>query len=221
MVDAYNNNKPFDEFSIEQLAGDLIPEAKITQKVASGFNRNHATSDEGGAIAEELRVQYVVDRVQTTANVWMGLTMECSQCHDHKYDPISQEEYYHFYAFFNNHTDPGMQTCRGNQNPVVEVISEEQQKKKAEAQEKVKAITKKLENRKKAAKGDFDKWADEQFLEIASGQEKEPIEPAGLVAHLPLDSFEKNLTKDLVRKKDKTASTEKPKSRKKGNSAEV
>ena len=216
VVDAYNNNKPFDEFSIEQLAGDLIPEATLQQKVASGFNRNHATSDEGGAIAEELRVQYVVDRVQTTANVWMGLTMECGQCHEHKYDPISQEEYYHFYAFFNNHTDPGMQTRRGNQNPVIEVVSEEQQKKKAVAQEKVDAITKKLDDRKKAARGDFDIWADEQFLEIASGEEKEPIEPAGLVAHLPLDSFEKNLTKDLVRKKGQNRLHGKAKAQKEG-----
>jgi len=201
VVKAYNSNKPFDEFSIEQLAGDLIPEASLDQKVASGFNRNHATSDEGGAIAEELRISYVVDRVQTTANVWMGLTMECSQCHEHKYDPISQEEYYQFFAFFNNHTDPGMQTRRGNQAPVIDVISEEQQKKKAEAEKILQGITQKLEERKKAAIKDFDKWSDEQFLEASTGEKKESIEPAGLIAHLPLDNFEKNLTKDLFRKK--------------------
>ena len=201
VVKAYNTNKPFDEFSIEQLAGDLIPEASLDQKIASGFNRNHATSDEGGAIPEELRVSYVVDRVQTTANVWMGLTMECSQCHEHKYDPISQEEYYQFYAFFNNHTDPGMQTRRGNQSPTIEVISEEQKQKKAEAEKQLADLKKKLDERKKAAKKDFDKWSDEQFLEAASGEKKEAIEPAGLIAHLPLDSFEKKLTKDLVRKK--------------------
>jgi len=96
----------------------------VQQKIASGFNRNHATSDEGGAIPEELRVEYVVDRVRTTANVWMGLTMECAQCHDHKYDPISQEEYFQFFAFFNNHSDPGMQSRKGNQAPVVEVLTE-------------------------------------------------------------------------------------------------
>ena len=96
VIKAYNSNMPFDQFTIEQIAGDLLPEATVSQKVASGFNRNHATSDEGGAFAEELRVEYVADRVQTTANVWMGLTMECAQCHDHKYDPISQKEYYQF-----------------------------------------------------------------------------------------------------------------------------
>ncbi len=78
VIAAYNANKPFDEFTVEQLAGDLLPEATVDQKIASGFNRNHATSDEGGAFAEELRVEYVVDRVQTTSKVWLGLTMECA-----------------------------------------------------------------------------------------------------------------------------------------------
>ena len=102
VLNAYKNNMPFDQFSIEQLAGDLLPEATEAQKIASGFNRNHATTDEGGVIAEEFRVEYVVDRVKTTGNVWMGLTMECAQCHSHKYDPFSQEEYFQMFAFFNN-----------------------------------------------------------------------------------------------------------------------
>jgi len=91
VLNAYKNNMPFDQFTVEQLAGDLLPESTVEQKIASGFNRNLATTDEGGVIAEEFRVEYVVDRVKTTANVWMGLTMECAQCHSHKYDPISQE----------------------------------------------------------------------------------------------------------------------------------
>jgi hypothetical protein len=113
VLNAYRDNMPFDQFTIEQLAGDLLPEATLNQKIASGFNRNHATTDEGGAIAEEYRVEYVVDRVKTTGNVWMGLTLECAQCHSHKYDPISQEEYYQFYAFYNNNDSwrqPG--SCR-------------------------------------------------------------------------------------------------------------
>ena len=99
IVDAFNLNMPFDEFSINQLAGDLIPNANDQQQLLAGFNRNNGTTDEGGAIAEEYRVEYVVDRVKTTSTVWLGLTMECGQCHDHKYDPISQEDYYRFYAF--------------------------------------------------------------------------------------------------------------------------
>jgi hypothetical protein len=132
VLNAYKDNMPFDQFTIEQLAGDLLPEATLNQKIASGFNRNNATTDEGGAIAEEYRVEYVVDRVKTTGNVWMGLTLECAQCHSHKYDPISQEEYYQFYAFYNNNADPGMQTRKGNQAPVVDVVGQDQQKKKAE-----------------------------------------------------------------------------------------
>ena len=121
VLNAYKSNMPFDQFSIEQLAGDLLPNATLSQKIASGFNRNHATTDEGGVIPEEFRVEYVVDRVKTTGNVWMGLTIECAQCHDHKYDPISQEEYYQFYAFYNNNADPGMQTRNGNTAPMLEI----------------------------------------------------------------------------------------------------
>ncbi|MDE0575709.1 MAG: DUF1553 domain-containing protein [Opitutales bacterium] len=198
---AYRDNMPFDQFTIEQLAGDLLPEASLDQKIASGFNRNHATTDEGGVIAEEYRVEYVVDRVKTTGNVWMGLTMECAQCHSHKYDPISQEEYYQFYAFYNNNADPGMQTRRGNQAPVVDVVGQDQQKKKAEIEKQHKELAKKLDSRKKDAKALFMQWAEEQFLEVVDKGEKKPLEPGGLVAHLPLDSFEKNLTRDLVREK--------------------
>ncbi len=128
LIEAYNANQPFDQFTVEQLAGDLLPEATPAQRVASGFNRNHATSDEGGAIPEELRVEYVVDRVKTTANVWLALSLECGQCHDHKYDPISQREYYQFFAYFNRTTDPGIQTRNGNQAPVMRLSSEAQEK---------------------------------------------------------------------------------------------
>ena len=122
-IRAYNDNKRFDQFTIEQLAGDQIENADTEQKVASGFNRNHGTTDEGGAIDEEYRVEYNVDRVKTTSNVWLGLTMECAQCHDHKYDPISQKEYFQFYAYFNINSDKGMQTRNGNSAPMIKVPS--------------------------------------------------------------------------------------------------
>ena len=102
VINAFNQNMPFDEFAIEQLAGDLLPNATREQKIASGFNRNHMINFEGGAIADEYQVEYVVDRVEATSNAFMGLTMGCARCHSHKFDPITHKEFYEFFAFFNN-----------------------------------------------------------------------------------------------------------------------
>ncbi len=107
VINALNRDLPFDEFTIEQLAGDLLPDATLDQRIATGFNRNTKINDEGGGDAEEYRTKAVKDRVATTATAWLGLTMNCAECHSHKYDPISQEEYYRFYAFFNNSADGG------------------------------------------------------------------------------------------------------------------
>src|SRR5262249_6867805 len=93
-INALHRNLPFDQFTIEQLAGDLLPSATLEQRIASGFNRNHMINFEGGAIPEEYQTAYIVDRVNTTGTVWLGLTIACAQCHDHKYDPITQKEYY-------------------------------------------------------------------------------------------------------------------------------
>lgn len=127
VLNAYANNMPFDQFTVEQLAGDLLDSPTKSQLVATGFNRNHGTTDEGGAIDEEYRVEYIVDRVKTTSMVWLGLTMECAQCHDHKYDPITQDDYYRFFAFFNQTPEKGMQTRNGNEEPRVMVPSDSQQ----------------------------------------------------------------------------------------------
>ncbi len=107
VINAFNRNMPFDQFTIEQLAGDLLPNATLEQKVATGFNRNSKINDEGGGDAEEYRTKAVKDRVATTSTAWMGLTMMCAECHTHKYDPITHEDYYRFYALFNNTTDAG------------------------------------------------------------------------------------------------------------------
>ena len=101
VIGAFNANTPFDRFTLENLAGDLLPGAAAGQKIASGFNRNHRYNEEGGSDPEEFLVAYAVDRTNTTATVWLGLTLGCAQCHDHKYDPVSQKEYYQVYAFFN------------------------------------------------------------------------------------------------------------------------
>jgi hypothetical protein len=133
VIDSFNHNLPFDRFTIEQLAGDLLPNATAAQKIASGFNRNHMINFEGGAIPEEYHNAYIVDRVNTTATVWLGLTLNCCQCHDHKYDPFTQKEFYQIYAFFHNVPESGLDGARGNAAPLLKLPSKAQQ----EALEKV------------------------------------------------------------------------------------
>jgi hypothetical protein len=123
VIDALNRNMPFDQFTIEQLAGDLLPNATVSQKVATGFNRNHMLNGEGGRIPEEARVDYVVDRVDTTATVWLGLTLGCARCHDHKYDPFSQKDYYKLFAYFNNVTENGAVEGNGLSPPWIRLPS--------------------------------------------------------------------------------------------------
>lgn len=127
VIDAFNENMPFDQFTIEQLAGDLLPAATLDQRIATGFNRNHMVNNETGIIEEEFRVEYVADRVDTTATVWMGLTLRCARCHDHKFDPISQKDFYRFFSFFNNVPDRGLSGSRGNSSPLLKVPTAEQQ----------------------------------------------------------------------------------------------
>ena len=110
VIRAFNRDLPFDRFTIEQIAGDLLPSATLDQRVATGFHRNTMANTEGGIDDEEFRVAAVVDRVNTTMQVWMGTTMACAQCHDHKYDPYSQKEYFRLFAFFNNTADRGGST---------------------------------------------------------------------------------------------------------------
>ena len=102
VIAAFNENKPYNEFIVEQLAGDLLPEATLAQKIATSFNRNHGISNEGGAIEEELRIEYAADRVSTVGTAFMGLTMSCTRCHDHKYDPVTQDDYYSMMSFFDS-----------------------------------------------------------------------------------------------------------------------
>lgn len=108
VVDALNRDLPFDQFTIEQLAGDLLPSATVEQRVATGFHRNTQINQEGGIDPEQFRIDSVFDRVATTGTVWLGLTIGCCQCHDHKFDPIEQKEYYQFFAFFNNQDEPSL-----------------------------------------------------------------------------------------------------------------
>ncbi len=149
VLKAYRDNMPFDRFLREQLAGDLLPDATLMQKVASGFNRMHVTTDEGGAIPEEYLVEYAVDRASTTSSVFMGLTLGCARCHDHKFDPISQEDFYGLFAFFNSVEEPGLysQTPDANRayEPFVRVPSAEQASQLATLEGEIEALTNRLD----------------------------------------------------------------------------
>lgn len=140
LVNSLNDNKPFDQFTIELLAGDLLPDASEEQILASGFNRNHMYNGEGGRIAEETRVENVFDRTETTSTVWLGLTMTCARCHDHKFDPISQQEYYNLYAFFNNTSETGRGGTRGSAQPSKGYISPPHRKELAEIEDDIASL---------------------------------------------------------------------------------
>ena len=136
VIRSFNANKPFDQFTIEQLAGDLLENPSREQLVATAFHRNTSTNTEGGTIDEEFRSVAVVDRTNTTMAVWMGTTMGCAQCHTHKYDPITQEEYFQFYAFFNSTADNDLPTDA----PLLEIFSGEQEREIKELKEKISDI---------------------------------------------------------------------------------
>ncbi|MBM4067760.1 MAG: DUF1553 domain-containing protein [Planctomycetes bacterium] len=127
VIDAFNDNMPFDRFTIEQIAGDMLPRPTLNQRIATGFNRNHRGNSEGGVIPEEYAVEYVVDRVDTTFTVWLGLTMGCCKCHDHKYDPLSQREFYQLFAYFNNVPERGKAIKYGNSPPFIKAPTRAQQ----------------------------------------------------------------------------------------------
>ncbi|MEE3285235.1 MAG: PSD1 and planctomycete cytochrome C domain-containing protein, partial [Planctomycetota bacterium] len=121
LIRSLNHNMPFDRFVVEQMAGDLLPDRNFYTQVATGFNRNHRINSEGGSIPDEWIVEYVADRVETMGTLFLGLTLTCSRCHDHKYDPIKQKDFYRFFAFFNTIAEAGLGPNNGNSPPFIKV----------------------------------------------------------------------------------------------------
>ena len=189
VIDAFNENMPYDQFVTWQLAGDLLPEATLQQKLATGFNRNHPMTAEGGVIDEEYRIEYVADRANTTSRAFLGLTMDCARCHDHKFDPISQAEYFKLSAFFNNVKELGMTGDDGNAGPLLLLPTDEEKTRIRELRDQITALEQALKERSQEVE--------------SSGQHTGATLPpnalsSGLSAHFPLDQLQDQETPNVV-----------------------
>jgi hypothetical protein len=184
VIEAFNRNMPFDRFVTWQLAGDLLPNPTREQLVATAFNRNHMQSQEGGIVEEEYRVEYVADRVDTLGKAFLGVSLECARCHDHKYDPVLQTEYFRLFSFFNSVDESGQAPYSGMPSPTVILKDEAARARLGDLREEIRSI----EDQVRADHPSFDRgfgaWL--ARLERASGPVMER-EPPGLIGHLPLD----------------------------------
>jgi hypothetical protein len=188
VIDAFNANMPFDQFTIEQLAGDLLPGATLSQRIATGFHRNHMLNDENGAIPEEYLCEYISDRVTTTATVWLGLTIGCARCHDHKYDPLSQRDFYRLYAFFHNVPENGLGGRSGNAPPVIIAPTRLQQDELDKLAALIAALETNLTQRASQAARDQAAW-EAQALAKTGALNRPPQDAA---VHVTLDGAEQD-----------------------------
>ena len=179
VIQAFNSNMPYDQFTVKQLAGDLLPNATTEDKIATGFNRNHMINFEGGAIPEEYLAEYVADRAETTSTAFMGLTMGCARCHTHKYDPLTHKEFYQFVAFFNTVNEEGLDGREGNAKPFLKLPTPEQEKYEKQFKEAIAADDKLLKS-DEVVKG-FEEW--KQSL----AAQRPFINRDGLIAHYEFD----------------------------------
>ncbi len=170
VINAFNANQPFDEFTREQLAGDLLPEPTLAQQVATGFNRCNMTTNEGGIIDEEYLVLYARDRTETTSLVWLGLTTGCAVCHDHKFDPLTQKEFYELSAFFNNTTQPVKDGNRKDTPPIIRLASEDERPRYRELQALVAEGRSEVARIKRDHRSEFDAWL-ASFAKVAATAE--------------------------------------------------
>ena len=171
VINAFNADMPFDQFTIEQLAGDLLPNPTTEQLIATAFNRNHMITEETGVIPEEYRVEYVADRVRTTSTVWMGLTAGCAQCHDHKYDPLTQREFYQLFAYFNQLPEKGIDGGKQkNAAPELRLPTPEQTAQLAEWQTRIRDTQSKLSALPKVGEDSAKKSLDDELKQLRESE---------------------------------------------------
>ncbi|MCO6456937.1 MAG: DUF1553 domain-containing protein [Pirellulaceae bacterium] len=183
VVESYNRNQPFDQFTVEQLAGDLLPNVTPQQRLATGFNRNNMLNFENGALAEEYLVEYVADRVVTTSTVWMAQTLQCARCHDHKYDPFTQRDFFQLFAYFNNVPEQGLDGRTGNAAPLLKTPTPQQQWRHDDLQRQLAACQEAWRQRSAEAVAARRAW--EQALGEGRGDSSLP--PPGALASFALD----------------------------------
>ncbi|MBX2843723.1 MAG: DUF1553 domain-containing protein [Flammeovirgaceae bacterium] len=189
VIEAFDKNMPFDQFVTEQIAGDMLPNPSKDQILATAFQRNHPMTAEGGIVDEEYRLEYVFDRAITTSRAFLGLTLECSRCHDHKYDPLTQKDFYKLSAFYNNINEIGMTGDDGNVGPMLWMTSEETDKQIEFVKKQIATEDQKLEDRiTQIAKSDL---LNKQFKNPSEIPQK------GLVAHYPLEQAENKKIKNI------------------------
>jgi hypothetical protein len=201
VIEAFNRNMPFDRFVVEQLAGDLLPKPTLDQKLAAAFNRNHRGNSEDGIVPEEYAVEYVVDRVDTTSTVFMGVTMGCARCHNHKYDPFTQKEYYQLYAYFNSIPEDGRNSNYGNSPPWIVAPTRDQQRQLGMIESKIAQSENRLGLLMGNAKLLQSRW--EKSLISSSHTQWFPSEK--LIFHHPLDENAKVFIDEKPTKSDEKA----------------
>lgn len=208
VIGAFNRNLSFDRFTLQQLAGDLlvarqggdmaateaVPNDDLPLLVATGFNRNNMINFEAGAIAEEYRIEYVADRVDTTATVWLGQTFRCARCHDHKYDPISQRDYYRFFAFFNSVPEKGLDGRTGNAEPTVKAPTDRQQRWLSQYKNRDRELAAALPQRAEVAKKDQKTWE----RQLLAGETNLGALPEGMIFYTSFDQNKDGMLVDEV-----------------------
>ena len=189
VINAFNSNMPYDQFATEQIAGDLLEKATDSQKIATTFNRLHSQKVEGGSVPEEFRTEYVADRTHTFGTAFLGLTLECCRCHDHKYDPLTQKEYYQFFAYFNNIDEAGLYSyfTTSTPTPTLRILSDDQKKQIAAAEMHIVSEQTKLNQLANQDNEGFATWLNQR---PSADSGLEAVEILGLEQELTFEDFQ-------------------------------